>query len=72
MVDTSNDLGASSEEVSVTITNFADNSQSQAASSEEITATMEEISAGVDNGSLRQHPYTCENKEKGNKYFVHY
>ncbi len=51
VADVSDDLGASSEEVSVTLTNFANNSQNQAASSEEITATMEEISAGVDNAS---------------------
>ncbi|MBN2039610.1 MAG: methyl-accepting chemotaxis protein [Spirochaetes bacterium] len=51
VIDVSNDLGASSEELSVTISNFSENSQSQAAASEEVTATMEEISAGVDNVS---------------------
>jgi methyl-accepting chemotaxis protein len=51
VVDTSAELGVASEQLSVTISGFSDNSQSQAASSEEITATMEEISAGVDHVS---------------------
>ncbi|MBN2040099.1 MAG: MCP four helix bundle domain-containing protein [Spirochaetes bacterium] len=51
VVFVSDDLGVSSDELSSTLTSFAENSQSQAASSEEITATMEEISAGVDNVS---------------------
>jgi methyl-accepting chemotaxis protein len=51
LIETSTELGVASEELSVTIAGFSDNSQSQAASSEEITATMEEISAGVDNVS---------------------
>ncbi len=51
VMDVSNDLGVSSDELSATISNFSDNSQNQAASSEEITATMEEISAGIDNVS---------------------
>jgi methyl-accepting chemotaxis protein len=49
VVDTSNELSVSSEELSSTTMNFANNSQGQAASSEEITASMEEISAAVDN-----------------------
>ncbi|MBN2040359.1 MAG: hypothetical protein JW864_09975 [Spirochaetes bacterium] len=51
VTDVAHNLGASSEEVSITISHFAENSQSQAASSEEMTAAMEEISAGVDNVS---------------------
>jgi methyl-accepting chemotaxis protein len=51
VIDTSNDLGVSSEELSVATMNFSDNAQNQAASSEEITASMEEISAGIDNVS---------------------
>src|SRR4030067_1335876 len=49
VIDTSNDLGASSEELSVTTTSFASNAQNQAASTEEITAAMEEINSGIDN-----------------------
>jgi methyl-accepting chemotaxis protein len=51
VVDVSGELSNASEELSATISNFSENSQSHAASSEEITATMEEISAGVDNVS---------------------
>ncbi len=51
VIDVSNELGASSEELSVTVSNFAENSQSQAASTEEVTATMEEINVGVENVS---------------------
>jgi methyl-accepting chemotaxis protein len=51
VIDTSAELGVASEELSVTISNFSDNSQTQAASTEEITATMEEISAGVEHVS---------------------
>ncbi len=50
-INTSNELGVSSEELSATTESFSDNTQSQAASSEEITATMEEISAGIENVS---------------------
>ncbi len=51
VVDVAGELGVSSEQLSVTISSFSENSQSQAASMEEITATMEEISAGIDNVS---------------------
>jgi methyl-accepting chemotaxis protein len=51
VINTSSELGSSSEELSATINTFSENMQSQAASTEEITATMEEISAGVDNVS---------------------
>lgn len=51
VIDTSNELGVSSEQLSVATMNFSDNAQNQAASSEEITASMEEISAGIDNVS---------------------
>jgi methyl-accepting chemotaxis protein len=51
VVDTSAELGVASEQLSVAISGFSNNAQSQAASTEEITATMEEISAGVDNVS---------------------
>jgi methyl-accepting chemotaxis protein len=49
VIDTSSELGGSSEELSAATSTFSDNAQSLAASSEEITASMEEISAGIDN-----------------------
>jgi methyl-accepting chemotaxis protein len=59
IIDVSNDLGASSEELSVAVSNFAENSQSQAAAVEEVTATMEEINVGVENVSGNtQHQHT--------------
>jgi methyl-accepting chemotaxis protein len=51
VLEASNEMSVSSEELSATLTSFSSNSQTQAAASEEITATMEEISAGVDNVS---------------------
>jgi methyl-accepting chemotaxis protein len=51
VVDTSNELSVSSEQLSSTIMNFSENMQGQAAVTEEVTATMEEISAGVDSVS---------------------
>jgi methyl-accepting chemotaxis protein len=51
VIDSSNELSVSAEELSTTISVFSENSQSQAAASEEMTATMEEISAGIDNVS---------------------
>ena len=51
VINTSAELGVSSEELSAAIYTFSENMQSQAATSEEVTATMEEISAGVDNVS---------------------
>ncbi len=51
VIDTSNELGTSSEELSSAIENFSENMQGQAAVTQEVTATMEEISAGVDSVS---------------------
>jgi methyl-accepting chemotaxis protein len=51
VMEAANELGVSSEELSGTLRNFSENSQSQAAATEEVTATIEEISAGIDNAS---------------------
>ena len=51
VVDTSNELSVSSEELSSAISSFSQNMQGEAAATEQVTATMEEISAGIDNVS---------------------
>ncbi|MDY6969827.1 MAG: methyl-accepting chemotaxis protein [Spirochaetota bacterium] len=48
VIDRSNQLAASSEEMSSATATFSDNAQNQAASTEEITATVEEVAAGMD------------------------
>ncbi|MBN2402868.1 MAG: transporter substrate-binding domain-containing protein [Spirochaetes bacterium] len=55
VLEASDEMSVSSEELSATLMSFSTNSQSQAAASEEITATMEEISAGIDNVSDNTH-----------------
>ncbi len=51
VINASEDLSASSEELSGTIGSFSQNIQDEAAAMEEVTGTMEEISAGVDSVS---------------------
>jgi len=46
--ETSTTLDRASEDMSNTLTTFADNTQTQASSTEEVTATIEEISAGIE------------------------
>jgi methyl-accepting chemotaxis protein len=51
VIDTTNELSTSSEELSSAISSFSQNMQGEAAATEQVTATMEEISAGIDSVS---------------------